>query len=94
MRWLKAPRVQFSPFWKITRWGFLPGAFRPQLTCDEYHNEGRYLIVPLVGCLDWFHRDRDLMQGMHLYASGPDGYAGRIVPGCVICAEILEAFNE
>lgn len=91
-------RFYFTPFWKLTRWGWLfcnwPGhgcPFKIHQGCDEYHNTSRYLIVPFVGDFTLFDRDYDASQPEHIYSYSPErGFEGADVTNCAVCTEVKE----
>lgn len=91
-------RLQFIPFWKLTRWGFMLGTMfgrplRLNHGCDEYHNTSRWIIVPGIGEFVYFHKDGFQRTEEHLHGRGPEGTYGYIDPECSICTEILEEFD-
>ena len=83
-------RWQFNPPWRVTRWGFIRGHFFAR-GCDGHHNRSRYVVLPLIGSVVFFWEptmyDRD--EPEHLHAPYNYFTEGRIVRGCVVCAEIL-----
>lgn len=89
-------RLMYCPPWKLTHWGwgFSP---KPQRGCDEWHNRSWYVVTPLGmwAVFPFYDEWYDRVEGEeHLYGKGPLGYDGEIVGGCVVCAEILEAFDR
>lgn len=81
----------FSPFWKLTRWGFLWPLWGRG--CDEWHCKSIYLTIPLVGWFVIFYeRDFNRRGEEHLHAYGPEGFEGvdHTFDGCEICIEIKE----
>ncbi len=85
-------RFQFTPFWRMTSWGFVSKPWRLQKGCDEYHNKSRFLIVPLFGGFVLFDKNYDTIQPEHLFSYIDGAWNGVDVPGCSICAEIKEDF--
>lgn len=85
-------RFQFNPFWNLTQWGFLKEyLLRINMGCDEWHNESRFIIIPLVGEFVLFKKGYDTSGEVHLHAWSYDrGWEGREVPGCEICTEIMQ----
>lgn len=91
-------RWQFTPFWKLTNWGFLfrramTPALWPGRGCDEWHNRPRYFILPLVGMVVRWGRDSTLEGPHHVWAHGPGGWEGIFVSDCAVCQEIVESFH-
>ena len=84
-------RLQYRPPWKLTRWGFLPEyLFRLNRGCDEWHNQSRFVVIPLLGELVVFVGPFDRTGPEHLFAYGPEGWAGHHKPGCPTCEEIVD----
>lgn len=82
-------RVRFTPFWRVTRWGFLPEyALRLNRGMDEFHNPTRFLIVPLVGdVVVWGRNARYSLE--HLSGTDASGrFEGYDTPGCATCQEL------
>jgi hypothetical protein len=90
--------MNYIPPWKITQAGFIKTALRIQNGGDEWHNKSFYIVIPLVGMFVWWPEGIDRTDEEHLYSVGwgPHGrvFYGRIVEGCDICEELMEAFNE
>jgi hypothetical protein len=84
-------RLQFIPFWNLTKYYWI--RFNHQLTCDEYHNKGEFIIIPLIGQIIYYYSDYNVNQPEHLWGiSGNNGnvqYEGKIFPDCSICQELL-----
>lgn len=80
--------LQFTPFWKLTQWGFLRRLVGRG--CDEYHNPSRYLIVPFVGMLVIFRMTYGTTVP-HLSACIDGKWEGAMDTSCPICSEIQSA---
>jgi hypothetical protein len=87
-------RLMFTPFWKLTRWGFLPQALKIKTGCDEWHTISKYIIIPLVGEFALFEKKLEWFSEYHVWYYGPDGFEGRIVEGCDICQNFIEFVTE
>jgi len=82
-------RVRFTPFWRLTRWGFVRplGSLR---ACDEFHNRSVYVVVPVVGELVLFWEPRLTPQepgNEHVYGFVAGEWLGTIHPDCRLCDE-------
>lgn len=47
----------FTPFWRLTRWGFIGQAFARIDGGDETH-DSVYMVVPMVGEFSWFDKEQ------------------------------------
>ena len=81
-------------FWRIQYWWpwRVTDVWRPRIekSCDEWHNKSYLVVIPFVGVVVWFFGPFNREGEEHVYGHGPDGYEGRIVDGCDICAEITD----
>lgn len=86
------PEWRFTPFWKLTNFGFLQGAFQLQRGCDEWHNLSLFIYIPLVGEVVRFATSkRDDEE--HLWAIINGDYVGAYFDDCIICQEFLQEFH-
>lgn len=55
----KHKRFMFTPFWKLTQWGFLAHYFGRINHGGDGVYRSRFIIIPLVGDFVWFDKDPD-----------------------------------
>lgn len=78
--------IWWPPWTTLQPWK--PAVFRG---ADEWHNRSVAVKVPLLGTFIFFHGSVSREGEEHLYGYNPkEGLLGRDVPGCPVCAEVLE----
>lgn len=77
---------QYIPPWKLTRWGFLKAWGKG---CDEWHNLGRYIVIPLIGEFVLFRIKYHRSAPQHVHGMTGHQIHGDVVAGCTTCVDIL-----
>lgn len=66
---MKISRFMFTPFWRLTRWGFIGQAFA-RIDGGDADYDSVYMIVPMVGEFCWFNKEPRDRSREHAYYCG------------------------